>query len=183
MRTKFVLHGGFTPGEAQVNDSFFKEILSDAPSESVILLVYFAKEADRVVKYRDEDIEQFNKNKGSKTLQFETASEDGFVDQVKKADVVYLHGGHTGKILETLKKYSGLKELFEGKIVAGDSAGANVLAAAFYSGTLGVAEGLGVIPLKVICHYREELKNMLQEVRPELEIIFLLEYQFKVITG
>lgn len=183
MRTEFVLHGGFTPGEAQVNDSFFGVVMRNAPDPSRILLVYFAKEADRIPKNRDEDVEQFNKNKGNRSIQFETASENDFVDQVRNSDVIYLHGGQTGKILETLKKYPDLKREFKGKIIAGDSAGANVLAAVFYSKTLGVSEGLGILPLKVICHYQEELKDKLQDLRPELETIFLPEYQYKVIYG
>ncbi len=181
MKTKFILHGGFEPNTKQENDAFFQEILSTAPKEPRILLVYFAKKPDRVEKNRAEDIDQFNKNKGDRTLSFETANEKDFLGQVRSADVVYLHGGHSGLMLEAMKKWSGFKGLFEGKIVAGDSAGANALSTIFYSDTIGIAEGLGVLPIKIICHYTEEKKDTLEKVRPELETIRLPQYQFRVI--
>ncbi len=180
MRTKFILHGGFTPGEKQENDAFLKEILSTAPKEAKILLVYFAKEVDRVPKNRDEDIEQFNKNKRDKTLLFETASEELFSEQVQKSDIIYLHGGHSDKLLKTLKKFLNLRQLFKGKIIAGDSAGANVLVSVFYSKSMGVSEGFGLIPIKIICHYSEDNKDKLNDIKPDMEILFLPEYQFKV---
>ena len=95
MKTKFILHGGFTPGGKQENDDFFQEILKSAPKKAKILLIYFAKESDRIAKNKDEDIKQFNKNKGDKILSFEIATEELFPEQVKKADIIYLHGGRS----------------------------------------------------------------------------------------
>ena len=183
MKTKFILHGGFIPGGKQENDDFFQEILKDAPEKAKILLVYFAKESDRVAKNKEEDIGQFNKNKGNKFLSFEVATEELFPEQVKKADVIYLHGGHSGKLLEALKNFSNLKQLFAGKIIAGDSAGANVLVSAFYSQKIGASEGLGLIPIKIICHYLAENKEKLNKIKPNLETLFLLEYQVRVFYG
>lgn len=180
MKTKFILHGGFAKGEKQENDDFFKEVLSSAPKETRVLLVYFAKEPDRIAKNQEEDIQQFNKNKGDKILIFETATGDLFPEQTKKADIVYLHGGNSGLLLEALNEYPNLKELFDGKIIAGDSAGANVVCSAFYSMKIGVSEGFSLIPIKIISHYLEENKDKLKNIKPELETLFLPEYQFKV---
>ncbi len=180
MKTKFILHGGFAKGAEQENDAFSSEILKSAPAKANVLLVYFAEDPARVGEKREEDIEQFEKNKGNKILLFETADKESFPEQVKGADVIYLHGGHSGKLLGALKKYPNLKELFEGKIVAGDSAGANVLTSAFYSQKIGVSEGLGLVPIKIISHYLEENKDKLNHLRPDLETLYLPEYQFKV---
>lgn len=181
MKTKFILHGGFAKGEKQENDPFFKEILSGTPKEAKVLLVYFAKEPDRIVKNQEEDVGQFNKNKGDKTLYFEMANVDLFPEQAKKADVIYLHGGNSGLLLEALKRYPNLKKLFNGKIVAGDSAGTNVVCSVFYSMKIGVSEGFDLIPIKIISHYTEENKDKLKDIKPELETLFLSEYQYKVI--
>ena len=83
-------------------------------------------------------------------------------------------------LLDALKKYQNLKQLFDGKIVAGDSAGANVLCSVFYSMKIGVSEGFGLIPIKIISHYLEENKDKLKDIKPELETLFLPEYRFKV---
>ena len=182
METKFILHGGFAKGSEQANDSFFSEVLKSAPKETKILLVYFAKEPDSIEKSKEEDLKQFNRNKGNRNLSFIVANTNSFPDQIRSSNVVYLHGGHSGKLLDTLKDYSNLKELLDGKIVAGDSAGANVLTSAFYSQKIGVSEGLGLIPIKIISHYLEENKHRLDHIKPELETLFLSEYEFKVLV-
>lgn len=182
MKTKCILHGGFTPHIKQEDDSFFKEVLKDTPREVKILLVYFAKEIDRVALNKDEDINQFNKNKGDKVLSFEVADENLFTEQIVKADVIYLHGGKTLKLLNTLKQFPDIKSLFIGKIIAADSAGANVLATVFYSqSAAGVFEGLGFLPIKIICHYSDTYKQVFDNAHSDLETLFLQEYETKVI--
>lgn len=180
MKTKFILQGGFPKEGAQENDPFFSEILSTASQTAKVLLVLFAKEADRIEKNTKEDIEQFTKNSGGKSLTFDVAREDAFIEQIKAADVIYFHGGHTGKLLDTLKTLPDFREEIKGKIVAGDSAGANVLCAAFYSLRMGAGEGLGILHFKVLCHYVEENKDKLNDIKPELETVILPELQFKV---
>ena len=105
--TKFVLHGGFNKekGSVQENDDFFKEILKDASEDIKVLLVYFA-ERDEMVQVRiEQDKVQFNKNKGLKNLHFKIASEETFLQDCTWADIIYLHGGRTVKLMGTLKKY------------------------------------------------------------------------------
>jgi len=181
IKTKFILHGGFERGAPQENDAFFREILKTAPDNAKVLLVYFSgKNVEGVAKDVTGDMDQFNKNKGNKSLSFEVAEKDSFPEQIKKTDVIYFHGGHSGKVLENVKQYPNLKELFEGKIVAGDSAGANVFTCAFYSEKAGALEGLGIIPIKLLSHYQEENKDKINHLRPDLETIHLKEYEFKV---
>ena len=181
MKTKFILHGGYPFGEIQINDNFFGEILKDSPNQSKILLVYFANKSDNVERYKTEDMEQFKKNSGEKLLEFLTAREEIFEEQLKSSDIVYFHGGHSGLILDKIKKYSNLDKLFKGKTIAGDSAGANVLVKTFYSKSLGITSGLGILPIKLICHYHDDLRNKLDTIDQDLETIFLREYQYKVI--
>ncbi len=181
MTTRFILQGGFPKDGKQENDAFFGEIMSTAPARTKILLVLFAKEADRIEKNTKEDTKQFTKNSGGRDLTFDVATEDQFVEQIRSSDVIYFHDGHTGKLLDTLKRLPDFREAIQGKIIGGDSAGANVLCAAFYSLRIGAGEGLGIIPVKILCHYREESKDKLNDIKPELETINLPELQFKVL--
>lgn len=180
MNTKYILHGGFTPGSAQEDDAFFAEVLSTAPDNAKVLLVYFAKELDRIPKNSAEDMDQFNKNKGAKSLSFQIAEEQNFLSQIAWADVVYLHGGSSSKSIETLKKFPDLKSAFQGKIIAGDSAGANPLAAAFHSILNGLLEGLGILPIRLMCHYAGEVDSGLANIHPDFELVTLREYEFRV---
>lgn len=163
------------------NDEFFKEILISLGNKINILLVYFAKELDRIDANREEDEAQFIKATSNGKIFFEVANEVNFEEQVKNSDVIYLHGGNTLKLLETLKKFPNLKSIFEGKVIAGESAGSYVLSSYFYSKTIGAfMEGLGMVPVRTICHYIEMNSEKLDKGPKDMEKLLLPDYVFKV---
>lgn len=182
MKTKFILHGGFTKGKTEENNSeFYTEILKDAPEGAKILLVCFAKDNERVPIATERVKTEFNKSKWQEKISFEVANEQSFIEQIKPADVVYFHGGTTLKLLEALKKFPYLKDSLSGKIIAGESAGANIFGKFFYSpSTDKVDEGLGFLPLKIIPHYSEIYKGKIDGFGKGLESLLLPECQYKV---
>lgn len=181
MKTKYVLHGGFTPGIKSVNDSFFNEVLKDTPNELKILIVYFA--TDNGDKYFPEDQEQFEQNGQGKKLTFKKATMDKFKEETEQADIIYLHGGNSIKMIEAMKGFSELKDLLKGKIVAADSAGANILSVKFYSKRNGICNGFGILPIKFMPHFEEENRNKLDQVNPNLGTICLREYEHMLIES
>lgn len=181
LMTKYVLHGGNAQDIDSRNDEFFKEILKDAPANPRILLVHFAGKPERKDINWERDTKQFERVKGDRNLTFESADEQSFLDQILTADVIYFGGGTTQRLLDTIKKFAGLKELFNGKIVAGESAGANALSAFSYSKSGGgIFQGLGIIPVKTIPHYKGEHKEDLDAILGDLEILLLPEYKYRV---
>jgi peptidase E len=181
MTTKFILHGGYAGRINTQNDAFFAEVCKDVPSEVKVLLVYFAKNESEYNRIQKEDIAQFEKNKGHKQLTFETASPDSFIDQVRKSDIIYLHGGQTLKLLEVLKKYPDFSGEAKGKTIAGESAGSYALSACFYSETEGgVFNGLGLVPVKTVCHYEDKNEEKLDECSNNLETLLLRDYEYCV---
>ena len=177
--TKFVLHGGFSREKPILeDDAFFREMLKDTKEEVKVLLVYFAEREDRVAERIEQDKEQFDKNKGAKILQFKVATEETFLQDCAWAEVIYLHGGRTVKLMEVLKKYPDLKPAFSDKTIAADSAGANALCQLSYSrNSKETTEGLRILPFKIVVHYEEGTPNPLAEVEPELETLLLREYE------
>ncbi len=181
--TKFILHGGFAPGKRQQDDAFFQEILKDTPDSVKILLVYFAEPDEKVQLRTNEDTESLNKNKGSKNIQLRVASEATFEGDCVWADVVYLHGGKTVKLMESLSKYPNIQQTLSGRIIAGDSAGVNSLGILFYSNhSKIIGKGLGMLPFKIGVHYIDDTPNPLADVEPGLETLLLHEYETKVIN-
>jgi len=185
MKTKYILHGGFVPQQIPEDDVFYTEILKNAGAHPKILLVYFAKEDDRIPKNRDEDVVQFKENKGEQSLSFEVANENDFPEQVQKVDIVYLHGGRSSKIIETLSRFPNLRQMFEGKIVVGDSAGANALSSYYYDNhDKRISDGLAILPIKLFCHYSKDWETALHELEkyhPDLEVLALADYQTKIL--
>jgi len=183
MTTKFILHGGFAPkNENEDLSDFYKEMLKDAPQNATVLIVPFAKDIERIIPASERVKKELNENKWQDNLVIKVANEEDFVEQIKSADVVYFQGGKTLKLLEILKKFPNLELLLHSKIVAGDSAGANVFGKLFFSPSAnGVFEGLGIFPFKIIPHYKEEYKNIFDDISdPNLENLFLKEYEYKV---
>ena len=180
-KTKFILHGGFSQGKKQQNDLFFQEMLKDTPDSVNVLLVYFAEAEEKVQLRIEQDKEEFNKNKGSKNLHFRVASGVTFEKDCAWAHVVYLHGGRTVKIMESLSKYPNINQILSGRTVAGDSAGANALGKLFYSkNSKVIGNGLAILPLKIVAHYEDGVPNPLASIEPELEALLLHEYEMKI---
>ncbi len=179
MNTKYILHGGFKEGIKQENNIFFSEILKGTPQSVKVLIVYFA--TDNGEKYFPEDIEQFEKNGEGKNICFQIANEKEIEKQIYWADIVYLHGGSSLKIIEKMKQFPDCGLWLSNKIIAADSAGANLLSTNFYSKRNGVCEGTGILPIKFIPHFDEKNKDKLDNINVGLETVFLREYELKVI--
>jgi peptidase E len=182
MKTKFVLHGGFDPKKSLENDVFFAEVLKDAPESAKVLIVLFAKEKDRWEEKYVHWKKQFQKNAGGKNLDFQMATLENFIEQLASADVVYFAGGRTESVLQSIKGFVGLNKYLAGKILVGDSAGANVFCEFGYSMSSDkVFEGLGLLPIKIIPHFIPEYANKFGDTGIDLEALYLKEYEYKVI--
>lgn len=177
---KYILHGGFNKNIGYIKDEFFQEALRDTLADVKIFLVFFA-EFDEYLELRIKQCkDQFENNKSSKNLEFKMATEENFLEGCAWADVIFLSGGRTEKLIEKLKKFENFKQIFDGKTVVGDSAGANVLGQLSYSRkSKEITKGLGIIPFKIIVHYTEDMRNPLSEIEPNFETLFLHEYEIK----
>jgi hypothetical protein len=184
--TKYILHGGNTSVKSKENRQFFCEILKDAPDPANLLLVYFAREDEEWVKSIEQDKENFTNANPGKKINFSLAKRNIFADQAKTADAIYLRGGDgASKLKEPLSQAKDLKKVFAKKTIAGSSDGAYVLAEYYYSNDRqNLFEGLGILPIKVICHYSEDKKDRLEKLKKhgkELKTYALEEEKFVVI--
>lgn len=160
--TKFILHGGATTVENDLNKSFFKKVVEDAPRDGTVLLVYFAREEKNWKKLQEQDEKSLREAAGNKSLRFSVATEEKFADQIDQSDVIYMRGGSTEKLIASIEKLQDFSARIQGKVVVGSSAGAYILSKFYYSNTdKTVHEGLAILPIFTICHYdgsTEQLK-------------------------
>lgn len=191
--TKYILHGGFTHIDNELNRAFYEEFARDIPNQGTILLCYFAsKDEDNARRYA-EDIEKIEQRANGKIFKFLMANEKDFIEQLNQSGALYLRGGSTPKLLSILNKFSNLKERLDGKTVAGSSAGAYAIGkySAFHDDDSGgeIREGLGLLPLRVVCHYEsKELPpnpgalKILMNTHQEFDIVFLRDFEWKVFS-
>ena len=181
MNIKYILHGGLPHRPNPENNKFYKEVLNNEIRNLRVLLVYFAETEERIQHCKEQDISHFNNNRGTKELTYEIAEEKSFSEQVKRSDIIYIRGGDTLKLIGILHQFPDATSLFDGKTVAAESAGVYALSACFYSKTAGgVFKGLGLVPVKTICHYVGKNKDKLEECSQDLEYLLLSSYTFKV---
>lgn len=189
--TKYILHGGYTGTDNELNRTFYEEITRDVPDGGTILLCYFAsKDVDNSGRFK-EDSERIKEQSLGKNLIFLLADEGNFMEQLEKADALYIRGGSTPKLLGVLRKYDKFKESLGGKTLAGSSAGAYAIGrySAFHDDESGgqIREGLGLLPLRVVCHYESpdlppnpQALSALENIAQDLELIYLKDFEWKV---
>jgi peptidase E len=186
--TKFLLHGGFTRRENELNRSFYEEFARDIPDGGTILLVYFASRSDDTTDVFAEHSRWITEQSQGKTFTFVHATKEGFLAELARADAVYFHGGSTNKLLAALRTYPDLGPLVEGKTVGGSSAGAYAIAryGASHSES-AVRDGLGLLPLRLICHYEspdlppsDAAVEVLRHTAEDLELVTLKDCQWRV---
>jgi hypothetical protein len=87
-------------------------------------------------------------------IEYKMATIEHFIDEVKWADVVYLHGGETQRLIAALSHYDDLESYFKNKIIIGSSAGAGYLSKIYYSPIKDIIEkGGGILNVDAITHY------------------------------
>ena len=183
--TKFILHGG---GEAQggvEHDDFFREIIDNLPRKAKVLCVYFAVPDELVKEKYRVYVDFFSRNNhDGKEIELKIANKENFIDEIRRADTVYFRGGETDLLLEAIKKYPDFeKEILKKKVVAGSSAGVYFLSNhALSSSSEVIYEGLGILPIKVNCHYTDEKKEKLKALdRYPEELLLLEEGEYEII--
>jgi len=93
-------------------------------------------------------------------------------DKLMNADIIYIGGGDTIKLLDDIKEYHLdkllIKEINNNKVVAGISAGAILLSKSGYSDALilrkesenySFIKGLNIVDINISPHYNDELKK------------------------
>lgn len=191
MKTKFILHGGFTSAKNDLNAGFYKEMSRYVSDGANILLIYFSRDDEDYDRVFEQDSSRIVEQAGGKKLAIMRASKDNFMEEVEKADVLYMRGGKTEKLLNVLKQHPDFGQAIVGKVVAGSSAGAYILAKYYHSVSRGgVHEGLGLLPVRVVCHYKssrfEKIDDpivLMERYPSDLELVVLKDYEWKVFSA
>lgn len=187
--TKFILHGGEISRKTTDNKKFFSEMTAGFEHPVKVLCVYFSRSTDEWDRLFQQDQESFSEAAPARQIEFERAEKEPkiFNRQVKEADVIYMRGGTTKMLLDTLKTIENFSDLIKDKVVSGSSAGACVLSKYYCTGShdAPISEGLGILDIKTIVHYDPSNEKLLQDMKEhgdkELEIYKIEEEKFFII--
>lgn len=97
----------------------------------------------------------FEKFKGSRKLAYQVMTADNFRAVSAWADIVYIPGGEPNKLLKEIQACGDVAKLWDDKVIAGSSAGADLFCKAFiYLQDKSFGEGLGWVQAICIPHWR-----------------------------
>src|SRR3989344_5931234 len=183
--TKYILHGGNSKEINSDNDSFFREMTAGTAGRTTVLLNYFSRKDNEVESCAEEDKKRFLQSSDNKDLVFEIARPESLAEQLVQVDEMYMRGGETKKLVESISLTKNLENLFEGKIIAGSSAGVYVLAKYYWENDINeLGKGLGIFDFKVFCHYTPENKVKVEKLLAHgerLPLITIPNYKWLVL--
>ena len=180
--TKYILHGGETGIKNEHNKKFYQEWVKGFDDDFVptILLVYYSRPKERWDELERSDKERFANYTNNREVSFVLADSnlDVFRKQVEEADVVYVRGGSSENVFTAFAPIKDeLKEMLEGKVYAGSSAGVMILSHYTRSHESDWREGLGILPINSVVHWSPELEesfNNFKAKHPDSECEYLL---------
>ncbi len=155
--TKYVLNSGGVGRYPELARKFFGEVFKDlGPSPKLLICCFAQPREDWEAKFAA-DVQRRELFPESVAPQLELAFPETFREQIEANDVVYLHGGDDHLIQYWLSQFEDLPKLWEGKVVATNSASSNALAAHFWTCDWRKnLDGLGILPIKFISHYQSD---------------------------
>lgn len=163
--TTYLLHGGMTSVDSPKNDKFFHELTELVNKNEVkILLCYFAREKEQWAIKSKQDIIRIKKNTNKKIICHIVENPTDLLSKIDDFDVLYVAGGEAYLLEPYYPKLEFLKNKLQNKIFAGSSMGA-FLASERYVLSMDdqdnktVHEGLGLLPISVLCHFDIETKK------------------------
>jgi peptidase E len=155
--TKYILIGGYADRADDGGKALCQEMVDGFDQPVRILVCLFARSRETWEKLFEDDRFFFAKQLPKLKTILTMAQPESFVEQIKKADVIYFRGGPTRQLIDMVSACKGWEDELDGKTVAGTSAGANFLAKQYYSlDNLEVQDGLNILPIKVLVHYRSD---------------------------
>lgn len=185
--TKFILHGGRAKETSKDNDAFLAEITAGTFGKTRVLLNYFAREnQEKILDWFKKDCLRIVGNSKNKNLVFEIALPEKIASQLGEADIMYVAGGNTFRLVKIMKKIKGFKSLIKGKVIAGTSAGAYFACKYFYENDdQKIGKGLGILNLKITGHFKtksQESFHALVKYKENLPLLILPERKWIAIS-
>src|SRR3989344_3241150 len=169
---KFILQGGGSL-LGKKKKIFFDEISYDLDGKKKnILIVPFARYENDWPGVFKKYSKRYGRLKIYKKFILALPEIQEFKKQIKVSDIILIAGGGEESLIKYLSDIR-LEDL-DNKVIVGTSAGANIFSTYYYSNNRKkVDKGLGLLPIKTVCHYTPDSISGLEE---------LINFENKLIT-
>jgi hypothetical protein len=152
MKTIFILFGGNDRKSLDYGRQLSEEVAKHIPNPKI--LSCFFSWPEETWEQKAKVWKSWFSDHFTQGFIYDYAKLDSFFEQIDAANVIYFHGGDTNLLFENLPNAEELRTHFDGKVIIGSSAGANMLSKYFWSSKRAVfGEGLGILDINVMAHY------------------------------
>ena len=158
--TKYVLNSGGIKNQPEFKKKFHQELVKGLDGTPRFLLCNFAQGREyweiKFQGYSDAIAEDMPEGV---TPTFTLAMPNDFIEQCKRAHVIYFHGGDDHLLKYWMSQFD-MVGMFKDKVVATNSASSNMLATHYWTcDWRQCGDGFGVVPIKFIPHYQSNFGN------------------------
>jgi hypothetical protein len=155
--TRYILNSGGLRNKPELAKLFFAEVVKGLGPQPKILICFFAV----LRESWEQKFGEYSQSYAAMSPEgvspvFELTLPETFAEQMHASDAIIIQGGDDHLIQYWLKQFD-LPQLWEGKTVAGSSAGSDALVTHFWTGDWRTTmNGLGLVPIKFIAHYESQ---------------------------
>ena len=140
------------------------------PKELKLAFCIFAQPESEWEETRKWNTGMFDKFKGGREISYQTMTDEDFAEVSAWADIVYIPGGSTSVLVERLAALGDAAKLWDGKVVAGASAGANLMCEGYISlDQKEYGRGLSWVRATGIPHWRSDYGGYTDKDWDEIE--------------
>jgi peptidase E len=163
--TTYILHGGATSKDLPENNSFFQQFTRHIPNTEVrILMCYFARDQKDWPALFKRDRSKVLKHPNKKVHFSVPQDPQHLLKLLPDHDVLYVAAGYAEPLESTYSMLQGLENLIQGKVCIGSSMGAFMMCSNYILSfdtqkSTEVHEGLGLLPLNLLCHWDIESRK------------------------
>ncbi len=155
--TKYILNSGGLRNNISGAKKFMAEMVQGLGEKPKVLFCFFAQPREdwetQFPKYQEGFLDW---TPNGVAPEFELAFPETFKEQIKKCDVLYIHGGDDHLMRHWFEQFD-LPKIWEDKVVATNSASTHILSESFWTCDWRMCKnGLGILPIKTIAHYESE---------------------------
>lgn len=160
---RLILMGGRPWFAEDGGKNFVETLFRYYPEQVKLAFCIFAQPEEQWEETRAWNTRMFDKFKGNRTVSYQTMTKENFAEVSAWADVIYLPGGDSFALSEKLKPFD-VGMLWDGKVIAGSSAGANLMCEGHISlDHKAYGQGLGWVKATSIPHWRSNYNNYTNE--------------------
>lgn len=170
--------------KSENNKKFFQDFLADYTSEEQVLIIAFAKWENN---FSVNDFQQYLHDYLDCEVSWILASDDTsrLLNQIQQHKYIYICWGDHNTLYKKMRFLKEYKNIFENKIIAGSSAGTNILSEISFSNDYQkITYGLWLLHIWTMCHFKNIWiwKSILEQNNTQnIELLFLAEEEYKQI--